>query len=100
MEANREAAELLKQVALRTMHESFESLYTPHVRTVAVNVWGTSVDRATGNDQLTCVLSVMAARDAFLAVNLARVDVDGSPNPHFDAGPFALTLHDVRAVSG
>ena len=35
-----------------------------------------------------------------IGFNLALVDVDGSPNPHFSAGPFALTLHDVRAVSG
>ena len=35
-----------------------------------------------------------------IGFNLALVDVDGSPNPHFAAGPFALTLHDVRAVSG
>ena len=33
-----------------------------------------------------------------IGLNLALVDVDGSPNPHFADGPFELVLHDVRAV--
>ena len=32
-----------------------------------------------------------------IGLNLALVDIDGSPNPHFGDGPFEMILHDVAA---
>jgi restriction system protein len=63
----------VKQTVLRTIHEVFEAVYTPHVQAVVVNGWVTAVNRATGNEQVTCVISVSAQR-AFERINLARVD--------------------------
>ena len=64
----------VKQLSLRVMHEAFESLYTPHVARVVVNVWTTTVNQATGHDDTSCILSVSADRGEFEALNLARID--------------------------
>ena len=44
-------------------------------------------------DTVLNVTSVMA-----IGLNLALVDVDGSPNPHFSDGPFEITLHNITEV--
>ncbi|MEM7408875.1 MAG: restriction endonuclease [Myxococcota bacterium] len=64
----------IKQLALRVMHEVFESVYTEHVARVVANVWTTVIDKATGHDQTSCFLSVSEAREQFDGLNLARVD--------------------------
>jgi restriction system protein len=66
---------VLKQAVLRTIHEVFESVYVPHVDAVVVNGWVTALDRATGNETTSCVISVSANRGPFEKINLARVDV-------------------------
>lgn len=62
------------QVVLRTLHEIFEADYVPVVRSAEVNAFVTSVDPATGTDQRTYVAAVSATRDAFLALDLTRLD--------------------------
>lgn len=66
--------EVLKQIALRTMHECFESLYTDHVDAVTVNGWVTAIDPSTGREATSCILSIMSRRSEFEQLDLAHVD--------------------------
>lgn len=63
-----------KQTVLRTLHETFEALYTDHVQAAVVNLWTTVVNPATGHEETSCILSVSAEREEFEAINLERVD--------------------------
>lgn len=64
----------VKQSVIRTLHEVFESVYTEHVMNVVVNGWVTYVDKATGQDKTSCIVSVAASREVFEQLNLARID--------------------------
>ena len=64
----------LKQAVLRTMHEVFESAYTPHVEAVVVNGWVTSVELSTGNEKTSCIISVSSNREELAKFNLKRVE--------------------------
>jgi restriction system protein len=66
--------EAVKQAVIRTLHEVFEAVYTPHVQRVVTNGWVTRTDRATGNEVRNCCVSVSAARAEFETLNLAKVD--------------------------
>jgi restriction system protein len=89
----------IKQTVLRTIHEVFESVYTPHVEATVVNGWVTALDKASGNDRTSCVISVSANRKAFEGINLARVDpsecIKGLKG--LIAGPLS-TLAPVRPI--
>lgn len=65
---------IVKQVVLRTIHEVFESVYTEYVEAVVVNGWVTYIDKSTGHDVTSCIISVSADRDEFESINLERVD--------------------------
>jgi len=64
----------IKQAILRTIHEVFESVYTPHVKVTVANGWVRDVDPANGKDRETCIISVSAQRAAFEQINLRRID--------------------------
>ena len=65
---------LLCQIALRTMHELYEADIANALDSVVFNGWIDAVDKATGQDVNTCIMSIQASRDEFLAINLGRVD--------------------------
>lgn len=65
---------VLYQIALRTLHEVFEADEHRHVRRITFNGWVNYVDKATGADQRSCILSVGANREDFERIDLARVD--------------------------
>lgn len=64
----------VKQCVLRTFHEVFESEYAGHVQACVVNGFVTAVDRATGKEKRTCIISVSAQRSAFDGFDLSRID--------------------------
>jgi len=64
----------LAQVVLRTLHEIFESDYAGVVREASASAFVTSLDLATGTDQRKCLITISAARDVFLGLDLRRVD--------------------------
>jgi len=66
--------DLVASVALRTVHELFEADEPAHLQTVVFNGVVQAVDPATGKDIRPCLLSVRASRDAFLEIDLARID--------------------------
>lgn len=62
------------QVTLRTIHEVFEADYTNTIDAIVFNGWVNSIDKATGNEFTSCIISLHTTREEFIKINLARVD--------------------------
>jgi len=88
---------LLYQVALRTVHELFEADTLGGLDAIVFNGCVTSVDPRTGHEATGCILSLQAAKDEFLAVNLSQVD----PKACFKAlkGVGSSRLHSLTPVA-
>lgn len=75
---DKDVAELYDQVVIqtiiRTLHEVFEGDYSGHCKLVVANALVRMVDRSTGKDFTPCVASCQAEREAFLEIDLSRVD--------------------------
>lgn len=65
---------VLYQVALRTVHELFESDVIGCIDTIVFNGWVRSMNLGVGKEVNACVLSLQTRRQEFLAINLANVD--------------------------
>ncbi len=65
---------LLYQIALRTVHEVYESDQTEAIAGVVFNGWVRSIDKGTGKPITVCVLSVQAPRSEFQGVDLRHVE--------------------------
>lgn len=103
--------DVIYQIVLRTLHELFQSDSAKAILTIVFNGIVTSTDKSTGNEVIACILSVQAPRDAFLAINLAKVDPKscfrqlkgvGSSKMHSitPVAPIAeLSREDLRFVS-
>ncbi|MBA9088224.1 restriction system protein [Fontibacillus solani] len=66
--------DVLYQICLRTIHEVFESVYIDDVMNVVFNGWVTGIDKKTGNDFHSCILSCHVSKEEFLTYNLERVE--------------------------
>ena len=84
------------QVALRTMHELFEADSIRALDAIVFNGWVTSIDRSTGQEATSCILSLQAGREEFLAINLSQVN----PKACFRKlkGVGSSKLHSLAAV--
>ncbi len=89
--------DLVYQIVLRTLHELFQSDAARCISVVVLNGIVTSTDKGTGNQVTACILSVQASRDAFLAINLAKVD----PKACFKQlrGVGSSKLHSITPVA-
>jgi restriction system protein len=65
---------LLYQMALRTIHELFESDTADALDAVAFSGIVTALEKTTGHDVTACVLSVLARKEPFMQINLAGID--------------------------
>lgn len=65
---------VLHQITLLVMHRIFREAMSPAIQSVVFNGWVTGVDKKTGNDFTSCVVSVQASRETFRSLNLERVD--------------------------
>lgn len=65
---------VLYQITLLTIHRIFREAISPALQSVVFNGWVTGVDRKTGHDFTSCVISVQASREAFQSLNLERVN--------------------------
>lgn len=65
---------LIHQMALLTIHRVFREAATLALQSVVFNGWVTGIDRASGNDFTSCILSVQAPRETFQAMQLERVE--------------------------
>lgn len=66
--------EVVAQTALRTLHEVFEADQGNHIDVAVFSGYVNKIDETTGNDIRPYLVSVRASKEAFLAINLARVD--------------------------
>ena len=64
----------IKQAVLRTLNAAIASTRPEAVSGAVVNGWVTYLDKATGTDKTSCVISVSADRQKLDEINLARVD--------------------------
>lgn len=89
--------DVLYQVALRTVHELYESDRIGALESVVFNGIVTAVDRASGKDVTSCILSLRANRDEFLQINLEMVE----PRACFKSlkGVGSSKLHGLAAVA-
>lgn len=62
------------QICLRTLHELFEADEHGNLETILFNGFSTSVNRATGKDTRSCIMSVLVHRADFEQIDLSRVD--------------------------
>jgi restriction system protein len=65
---------LLYQMALRTIHELFESDKADALDAVAFSGIVTALEKTTGHDVTACVLSVLARKEQFMQINLAGIE--------------------------
>jgi len=66
--------EVLYQICLRTMYELFRADSLDVLRSVVFNGWVRAIDRSTGTEVHSCVMSLEAGKDEFLAINLMHVE--------------------------
>jgi restriction system protein len=65
---------VLYQICLRTIHKIFHSIYISQCNTVIFNGWVRGIDKETGNEFESCILSCRAERKEFESFNLRRVE--------------------------
>lgn len=66
--------EIVSAIALRTLHEVFEADQGSHIEVVVFNGFVHAVDPSTGQEIYPCLISARATREAFVNINLARVE--------------------------
>jgi len=64
----------LYQVALRTIHELYEADVVNALDSIVFNGWVDTTDKATGHNVKSCIMSLQASKDEFLAINLDKVE--------------------------
>lgn len=64
----------LYNITLRSLYELFSTDEAGAIEAVTFNGWVNAVNKATGNPENTCVLSVMTKKEPFMAINLEQVD--------------------------
>lgn len=62
------------QICLRTIHELFEADTPGHLQSIGFNGSTDYLDKATGQEVHSTILSVVAEREEFLGINLGRID--------------------------
>jgi len=62
------------QICLRTVHELYEADTPNNISGIVFNGWTETIDRATGQKVDPTILSLMAAREEFLAINLEHIE--------------------------
>jgi len=89
------------QVALRTLHEVFEADRRALIQSISLEVGTETIDPATGLQSYVPFVAAGAARDTFLAFDLAEVDPPATLT-HLGAAiskdPFGLKPADVSGV--
>ncbi|NOX08800.1 MAG: restriction endonuclease [Gammaproteobacteria bacterium] len=69
---------LLYQISIRTIHELYEADVVNAIDSIVFNGWVNSIDKATGHNVNSCIMSLQASRDEFLAINLGKADPKAS----------------------
>jgi restriction system protein len=62
------------QICLRTIHEIFEADVSANCEHILFNGYATYVDKTTGKDVRSCIMSILVERSVFEAIDLSRID--------------------------
>jgi restriction system protein len=62
------------QICLRTLHELFEADEHGNIVGILFNGFVNFVDPATGTEKRSCLLSILVDREAFMSIDLSRVE--------------------------
>jgi restriction system protein len=95
-QAARQYDNVIYQVILRTIHELFEADAAEALETIVINGIVTALNRSTGLDVTSCIISLRAGKSEFMKINLANVD----PKACFKSlkGVCGSNLHGLAAV--
>ncbi|MCT2196126.1 restriction endonuclease [Paenibacillus sp. p3-SID1389] len=66
--------EAMYKITLRTLHEIFESDVANAVEAISFNGWVKTINKATGREEINCILSIQVKKDQFVEIDLANVD--------------------------
>ena len=64
----------LYKITLRTLYEIFKSDTVDAIDAVSFNGWVRAVNKATGQEENNCILSIQVKKDEFLEIDLSRID--------------------------
>lgn len=65
---------LLYDITLRSVHELFEADAINAIDSIVFNGWVNTVNRATGNHENICILSLQTTKEEFMEINLRNVE--------------------------
>jgi restriction system protein len=88
---------LIYKIVLRTIHELYEADAINVIESIVFNGWVNSIDKATGQETNTCIISVQTSKDEFVSINLKNVD----PKACFKKlkGVGSTKLHNLSPVA-
>lgn len=66
--------EAVYSISLRTIYEIFANDSLAVISTINFNGWIKSINRATGREENTCIISIQVQRNEFMEIELIRVD--------------------------
>lgn len=65
---------VIYSICLRTLHELFEADVINALDAITFNGWVSTINKATGKQQTSCIISINVKKDAFMEVDLSLVD--------------------------
>jgi len=89
--------DLVYKIALRTIYELFSSDLSEAILSVVFNGWVCSVNKATGQEGNSCIISIQTNKKEFMSINLRLVD----PKECFKKlkGIGSSKLHSMTAIA-
>lgn len=73
-EQNRIYDKMLYDISLRCIYELFDADSSDAINSICFNGWVRTIDKATGNKVINCILSVQVSKDEFAKIDLSNVD--------------------------
>ncbi len=61
-------------ITLRTIHELFEADIANAIDAISLNGWVNSINKATGKNENTCILSIQVKKQEFIEIDLSKVE--------------------------
>lgn len=62
------------KITLRTIHELFEADSVNAIAAISFNGWVKAINKATGQEENNCILSIQLNKNEFLQIDLANID--------------------------
>lgn len=83
-------------ICLRSLYEIFENDPLEVIKAINFNGWVKSINKATGKEENTCIISILVQRKEFMDIDLERVD----PKTCFKhlKGVGSSKLHGITAI--